>query len=160
MSAPSTDDSNQVTTTMDLADIAPGLRAIWDDSPSAETREHLVEKIAAFHHRTFPSEFRRFSLLLKDNTASLKGGISGLIYCDWLRIDGLWVDDALRHQGIGTRLMTRAESHAIAWGCHSAWLTTFQARGFYEAMGYEAFGTLDNFPAAQQQHFLRKRLIP
>jgi hypothetical protein len=27
-------------------------------------------------------------------------------------------------------------------------------------VGYEVFGTLDNFPAAQQQHFLRKRLIP
>lgn len=145
---------------MSLANIAPGLHAIWDDNPSADTRERLVEKIDAFHHRTFPSEFERFTLLLQDNVASLKGGVSGVIYCDWLRIDGLWVDDALRHRGIGTRLMTRAENHAIARGCHSAWLTTFQARGFYEAVGYEVFGTLGNFPAAQQQHFLRKRLIP
>jgi hypothetical protein len=35
-----------------------------------------------------------------------------------------------------------------------------EAHGFYEAVGYEVFGTLDNFPAAQQQHFLRKQLIP
>jgi len=145
---------------MHLADIALGLHAIWDDNPSVETREHLVDKIDAFHHRTFASEFKRFSLLLQDNTASLKGGVSGVIYCDWLRIDGLWVDDALRHRGIGTRLITRAENHAITLGCHSAWLTSFQARGFYEAVGYEVFGTLDNFPAAQQQHFLRKRLVP
>lgn len=145
---------------MNLADIAPGLHAIWDDSPSAETREHLVEKIDSFHHRTFPSKFERFTLLLQDNAASLKGGVSGLIYCSWLCIDGLWVDDALRHRGIGTRLMMRAESHAIARVCHSAWLTTFQTRGFYEAVGYEVFGTLNDFPAGQQQHFLRKRLIP
>jgi hypothetical protein len=57
--------------------------------------------------------------------------------------------------------MTHAENHAIAWGRHSAWLTTFQARDFYQAVGYEVFGTLDNFPVAQQQqHLLRKRLIP
>jgi ribosomal protein S18 acetylase RimI-like enzyme len=97
---------------------------------------------------------------LEDNAATLKGRVSGVIYCDWLRIDGLWVDDAFRHRGIGTKLMTRAENHVIALGCHSAWPTTFQARGFYEAVGYELFGTLDNFPAAQPQHFLRKRLIP
>lgn len=145
---------------MNFADIAPGLLAVWDDNPSAESREQLVEKIDAFHHRTFPSEFERFTLLLQDNTASMKGGISGVIYYGWLRIDGLWVDDAWRHRGIGTRLMIHAENHAIARGCHSAWLATFQARGFYESVGYGVFGTLDNFPAAQQQHFLRKRLIP
>ena len=145
---------------MQLADIEPGLHVIWDDSPSVETRDNLVQKIDAFHHRTFPSEFERFALLLQDAAACLKGGLSGLIYCDWLRVDGLWIDDVLRHRGIGTELMTRAENHAIARGCHSAWLTTFQARGFYEAVGYELFGMLDNHPAGQEQNFMRKRLIP
>ena len=141
-------------------DIEPGLHVIWDDSPSAETRNNLVQKIDDFHHRTFPSEFDRFALLLQDDAACLKGGVSGLIYCEWLRVDGLWVDDVLRHRGIGTELMIRAENHAIAKGCHSAWLTTFQARGFYEAVGYELFGTLDSFPAGQTMYFLRKQLIP
>ena len=145
---------------MQLADIEPGLHLVWDNNPSVETRDNLVRKIDDFHHRTFPSEFERFALLLQDAAACLKAGVSGLIYCDWLRVDGLWVDDGLRHRGIGTGLMTRAETHAIARGCHSAWLTTFQARGFYEAVGYEPFGMLDNFPAGQQQYFLRKRLIP
>src|SRR5690348_4654127 len=115
---------------MELADIEPGLQASWDDNPSIEVRNELVRKIDAFNHRTFPSEFERFALLLRDDAACLKGGISGVIYCNWLHVDGLWVDDALRHGGIGTELMKRAESHAVAKGCcHSAWLTTFQARG-------------------------------
>jgi N-acetylglutamate synthase-like GNAT family acetyltransferase len=145
---------------MQFADIEPGLHVVWDDTPSVETRDNLIQKIDAFHHRTFPSEFERFALLLQDAAACLKGGLSGLIYCDWLRVDGLWIDDVLRHRGIGTELMTRAENHAIARGCHSAWLTTFQARGFYEAVGYELFGVLDNYPAGQKQYFLRKPLIP
>jgi GNAT superfamily N-acetyltransferase len=145
---------------MQLADIDPSLHVIWDGSPSDETRNNLVPKIDAFHHRTFPSKFEPFALLLQDDAAYLKGGVSGMIYCDWLRVDGLWVDDGLRHRGIGTELMMRAENHAIARGCHSAWLTTFQAHGFYEAVGYELFGMPDNLPAGQTQFFMRKRLAP
>ncbi len=145
---------------MQLADIEPGLHAIWDYSPSVETRNNLVQKIEAFHHRTFPSKFEWFALLLQDDAACLKGGVSGMIYCDWLRVDGLWIDDGLRHRGIGTELMIRVENHAIARGCHSSWLTTLQARGFYEAVGYELFGMLDDHPTGQQQYFLRKQLIP
>jgi hypothetical protein len=39
--------------------------------------------------------------------------------------------------------MDRAEVHARERGCHSAWLDTFsfQARGFYEKLGYDEFGT-------------------
>jgi hypothetical protein len=36
---------------MQLADIEPGLHLIWDDSPSAATRENIVQRIDAFHHR-------------------------------------------------------------------------------------------------------------
>ena len=145
---------------MQLADIEPGLRVIWDDNPSVETRNNLIRKIDAFNHRTFPSEFERFALLLQDAAACLRAGVSGLINCDWLYVDGLWVDDDLRHRGIGTELMARTEGHAIARGCHSAWLETFQARGFYEAVGYELFAMLDHYPASQTRYFLKKRLIP
>jgi hypothetical protein len=44
-------------------------------------------------------------------------------------------------------------------GCHSVWLDTFQARGFYEAPGYELFGMLDNYPAGQAP-FLEKAASP
>ena len=66
---------------MQLADIEPGLHVIWVDSPSVETRNNLIQKIDAFNHRTFPSEFERFALLLQDDPACLKGGVSGMIYC-------------------------------------------------------------------------------
>jgi GNAT superfamily N-acetyltransferase len=128
--------------------------------PICRDPQQSVQKIDAFNHRTFPSEFERFALLLRDDVACLKCGVSGVIYCDWLHVDDLWVDDGLRHRGIGTELMMRAESHAIARGCHSAWLTTFRARGLYEAVRYELFGMLDDYRVGQKQHFLRKRLIP
>jgi hypothetical protein len=43
-------------------DIEPGLHVLWDDNPSVETRDTLIQPIDAFNHRTFPSEFERFAL--------------------------------------------------------------------------------------------------
>ena len=59
--------------------------------------------------------------------------------------------------GIGRAI---AERLAAERGCVGSWLTTFtfQARGFYEKLGYEVFGTLDNSPRDNVRIFLRKRL--
>jgi GNAT superfamily N-acetyltransferase len=132
---------------MQLADIEPGLHLIWDESPSIEIRNDLSQKIDAFNACTVSFKFERFALLLWDDAACLRGGVSGIIYWDWLFVDSLYIDDGLRHRGIGTELMKLAESHALARGCHPVWLDTFQARAFYEALGYELFGMLDNYPA-------------
>ena len=73
----------------------------------------------------------------------------------------LWVSDGLRGRGVGRELMDRAEVRARERGCHSAWLDTFsfQARGFYEKVGYEEFGRLD-YPPDHHRHFMQKRLTP
>jgi ribosomal protein S18 acetylase RimI-like enzyme len=54
--------------------------------------------------------------------------------------------------------MQRAEDEARRRGCRGAWLDTysFQARGFYERIGYEVFGVIDDFPPGHSRLFLRK----
>ena len=56
--------------------------------------------------------------------------------------------------------MRRAEHEAIRRGCHSAWLDTyeFQARGFYERLGYSGFGQLDDYPPGFVRYFMKKAL--
>jgi hypothetical protein len=51
----------------------------------------------------------------------------------------------------------RAARQSVVSGI--AWLDTFsfQARGFYEKLGYEEFGQLD-YPPDHHRHFMRKRL--
>ena len=51
-------------------------------------------------------------------------------------------------------------AEAIRRGCWGAYLNTFsyQARPFYEKLGYQVFGTLDVYPAGHQEFFMRKRL--
>ena len=52
-----------------------------------------------------------------------------------------------------------AESHARTRGCVGAYLDTFeyQARPFYETLGYTLFGTLDGYPPGYRQYHLAKR---
>jgi len=70
------------------------------------------------------------------------------------------VPDTARGKGVGTRLMQLAEQEAVARGCHSAWLDTheFQAKGFYERLGYVPFGELPNYPHGFSRIFLQKSL--
>ena len=63
-------------------------------------------------------------------------------------------------QGTGRRILIAAEEEALRRGCRYAWLDTFsfQARGFYEKLGYSVFGTLEDYPAGHSRYFLRKTL--
>jgi hypothetical protein len=56
--------------------------------------------------------------------------------------------------------MKRAELYAVELGCTDAFLDTFsfQARPFYEKLGYRVFGVLENHPAGHQHYFMTKQL--
>ena len=73
----------------------------------------------------------------------------------------VWIDEPHRRGGHGEALMRRAEGIARELGCHSVWLDTFsfQAPGFYEKLGYEVFGRLDDF-GGHSRFFLRRTLGP
>ena len=115
------------------------LRLSFDTAPSVETRRTLSDEINAFHARTVPQNAKPFALLLRDDGDRLVAGLSGVLSWQWLFVAALWVGDTWQGRGIGRALLTQAEAHAVAAGCHSAWLDTFQARGFL-ALGYQQFG--------------------
>jgi ribosomal protein S18 acetylase RimI-like enzyme len=137
--------------------IPEALRLSFEPAPSPDIRRVLGEAIDAFNARTVPQDARRFALLLHEGER-LAAGLHGVLAWQWLYVTTLWVDDAWRGRGVGRALLTRAEAHAAAAGCHSAWLDTFQARGFYAALGYREFGALEDYPPGQTRYFMRKRL--
>ena len=136
-----------------------GLSLTMETPPPMEVRAALGEAINAFHARTVPRDARRFALLLRDADGQLAAGLSGVMAWQWLFVEALWVGDAWRGRGVGRGLLTRAEARAMAEGCHSVWLDTFQARDFYLALGYQLFGELEDYPPGQTRFFLRKRLV-
>ena len=99
-------------------------------------------------------------MLLRDPAdGKIIGGLWAEDDFAWVFVKYLVVPEACRGLGLGRRLMAKAESIAVKRGRIGVWLNTFdfQARGFYEALGYEPFGRLEGTSQENGQTFLRKR---
>ncbi len=129
------------------------------DIPDPDVREAIVGPLVAYNvGRTGLNDSRPLILAIEDSDQRTLGGLWGRTGFGWLFVEFLVVPEALRGQGLGSELMTRAESEAISRGCRHAWLDTFefQARGFYERLGYSCFGQLENYPPGHSRYFMKK----
>jgi GNAT superfamily N-acetyltransferase len=98
--------------------------------------------------------------VLARRATTVVAGATGFTHSGWLYVHYLWVASELRGTGLGQDILARAEAEARQRGCHAVWLDTFsfQAPGFYEKLGYQEFGRLDDFPPGHSRHFLWKPL--
>ena len=127
----------------------------------AETSAAVADGLRSFnlHHMT-PGEQSPFNVVLRDDDGAIVGGCLCETRWHWLFVDTLWVADAHRGTGLGTSLLEAAEGEARRRGCTKAHLDTasFQARPFYEGLGWRLFGTLDDHPPGHTRYFLQKDL--
>jgi len=131
------------------------------DAADDEARKAVLAPLAEYNSsQAGPSQNRPIAVLVKDHAGSVIGGLWGHTGYDWLFTQLLVVPTGLRGRGIGTEIMQIAEREAARRGCHGAWLDTFefQARGFYERLGYECFGELPNYPQGFSRFFMKKML--
>ena len=136
-------------------------RIMLTDSPEAHVGEAIRGPLVRFNAaRVGNAEgWRRLAITLSHpETNEIMGGLWGETMYSRLHVDLLFVPESLRRTGIGRRLMADAEAEAARRGCHGAWLDTysFQARGFYERIGYVVFGTIDDYPPGHRRFFLSK----
>ena len=101
----------------------------------------------------------KFSLIMRDSLGRIIAGTSSELRWGWLYPDTVWVDESRRGQGDGLRIMLATEAVAAAQGVRNAWLmtTSFQARPFYEKLGYQIFGHNANRPQGHDMYYLFKR---
>ena len=131
-----------------------------DDDVSPADEAAVVRGLLAFNEEWLgPSNEQPVRFVARDEIG-VAGGLLGHIRWNWLYVAKLWVDERARGRGIGTQLLRAAEDLARARGCVGATLDTFeyQARPFYEKLGYELFGTLDGYPPGYRQFYMRKLL--
>ena len=143
-----------------------GLQIELTDQPRKEETKQIHEELKAFnteisiHHREArkPGSATPLNLFVRDAHGVLCGGLTASTFWGWLEIDDLWLDESIRRQDIGTKLMQLAEAEAIRRGCKSAKLETFsfQARGFYEKLGYRVIGVLHDYPPGSSFFWMRK----
>jgi GNAT superfamily N-acetyltransferase len=133
------------------------------DSGDEAVRRAIVAPLMAYNEsQAGPSEHRPLAVVLRDASQLVVGGLWGATGYGWLYTQLLVVPESARGQGLGTRLMAFAEAEARVRGCGNAWLDTFQfqARAFYERLGYSCFGELPHYPAGCTRSFMRKSLGP
>jgi GNAT superfamily N-acetyltransferase len=138
---------------------------VLTDAASEDLRKAVHQRIRDYndsrseHHRTArKTGAEKLDLFIYDAKARLRGGLVASTCWGWLEVEDLWLDEGLRGQGYGRRLMALAEAEARARGCQQAWVRTFrfQARGFYERLGYWMVGVLEDYPPGDALYWMRK----
>ena len=132
------------------------------DPCAAAARRNMVQTIVDNHSVaiTGQTEWYPVAFFLGDEKGEVLGGLLGDIWAAWLHVRTLAVAAPARGHGFGRELMKRTELYAVELGCTDAFLDTFsfQARPFYEKLGYRVFGVLENHPAGHQHYFMTKQL--
>jgi GNAT superfamily N-acetyltransferase len=137
----------------------PTFRLEVADSADEQVRKAIAAPLVAYNQsRAGPVDSRPLVVIVKDAAGEVVGGLWGRTAYGWLFVELLAVPESLRGSGIGREVMGRAEQEAIRRGCHGAWLDTFefQARGFYEKLGYTCFGELADYPTGFSRYFMKK----
>ncbi|WP_036283560.1 GNAT family N-acetyltransferase [Methylocystis sp. ATCC 49242] len=124
---------------------------------SAEVAARLGAEVAA---RFGPRDEAPLSIVARDASGALIGGLNGVSHWRWLYVRHLWVSDAQRGRGLGGRLMEEAGRAALARGCIGVYIDTFDPRvaDFYERAGFSRVGEIADFPPGGQRIFLSRRL--
>ncbi|GAA0536838.1 GNAT family N-acetyltransferase [Rhizomicrobium palustre] len=131
------------------------------DAPSEKDRDAVLAVLRDYNvAQAGDPKLRPVAILLKDEAGADAGGLWGKIAYDWLFVEFLAISPNHRGQDYGTRLMQQAEQIARDAGCLGIWLDTyeFQARGFYEKLGFTVFGTIEDHPKGTRRYFLQKRV--
>jgi GNAT superfamily N-acetyltransferase len=132
------------------------------ENPPPEAFQKIWTPLLKFNEAAVGNETARtLAVLLKDAaTDELIGGLWGRSLWGSLYIDIMFVPEPMRGAGIGTLLLRKSEQEAIRRRCRELWTDTyaFQAKSFYEKLGFTVFGRLDGPAPIFPRFFLKKAL--
>ncbi|CCN33706.1 putative Acyl-CoA N-acyltransferase [Vibrio nigripulchritudo SO65] len=126
------------------------------DESISEIRNGLVEHNSQFLNGVERNKIAYYVTEKDKKTA----GVTAEIFGSWLLINFLWVDKACRGSEVGSELIAKLETYAKSQGCTFAMVDTFsfQAKPFYEKLGYECQMTLEQYPVSHARHYFTKQL--
>ena len=117
--------------------------------PDDDYRKYLARRlrdVKPFDPEVHSDEAYPIDISMDDVEGDVVAGISAVIDRDVLIIDMLWVDAALRGQGIGRRLVQMAEVIAQERGCYRARVRATDAVAFFTDMDYAITGMIQEVP--------------
>ncbi len=131
------------------------LRIEINEAPQEDDYQAVLAPLQAYNRaKAGFIETEKFAILIKDDEGATQGGLYAKISGQWLFVDLLIVPEAARGQGLGAKLMDRAETLARKN------TFSFQAPDFYLRLGFSLFGELKDYPVVgHNRFFMQKRLI-
>jgi len=94
------------------------------------------------------------------DSSGVKGGMKASYVGVSFFVSWLWVDEPVRGQGWGKKLMAAAEEEALKLGCTKMFVDTlsFQAPEFYGALGFAECARIPGFYDGHDRIFFQKKL--
>jgi len=135
------------------------LRISFEPEPTPDENDWIRTQIGLWNIRvTGFEDYAPANFIIRDSEDRISGAILAYVWARWLHVDVLWLQNDIRRQGWGTRLLESAHQVGREKGAEAAWLDTFswQARPFYERFGYEAVFEVQDFPPGHSRIFMRK----
>ena len=129
--------------------------------PNPSDMHALIKGLVGFNaSQTNGEQQNNLLATVRDDEGALIGGLLGATYLGWLTIQIVWLDEAARGKGYGSKLMEVAEREALLRGCPRVFVETlsFQALPFYEKCGYTVHSRLPDFPPGGARYSLTKQL--
>lgn len=129
-----------------------------------EEADHIHHQLVKFNGTKIPynpqQPHLQINRCIKDGD-NVVGGILAEIFWGVLSIDILWVEESSRNKGYASALIKDVENIAKENNCKISLLDTFdfQARGFYEKLGYIVFGVLEDCPEGHKRYYMAKKLV-
>lgn len=132
-----------------------------DEHPSADDLRQILDGVRTYNHAAVGNEWpRSVACFLRDDEERIVGGAHADLWGRSMHLAAMWVAEGQRGKGYGSALLRALEDYAATHGHLLAYLetTSFQARPFYESLGYQVFGELVGIDAGCTLFFLRKDL--
>tara|TARA_E500000318_G_scaffold68890_2_gene63780 strand:- start:697 stop:1107 length:411 start_codon:yes stop_codon:yes gene_type:complete len=119
--------------------------------------EEIDRRLVAFNRERSGWSSRYFTVELRNSAGAIKGGAGARNNLGVIEVSVLWLDEDLRGAGWGRSIIDRIAEEGRKLGAAKILLDTydFQARAFYEALGFCVFGTLD-YPTGNSRYYLSR----
>src|SRR5437588_4698981 len=134
---------------------------IVDTDPNPADISVLEDRLYEFNMQaTGYTDGRLYGIFLSDQTRAVIGGADGWTWGATCYVRHLILPDAMRGQGLRTKLMDLIEQEARARGCAIIVLEShdFQAPEFYRRRGFVVTGSVDDYPRGHRNFTLVKKL--
>lgn len=134
------------------------MKICFTDNPLRQDDECVINGLWDHNNEIDQVNLIPISLTVRNDNNEIQGGLIARTWWKGLDIQYLWLQEGIRGQGYGKRMMLMAEEIAKERNCRMAYVDTLslQSKGFYENLGYAVYGSMEGFADRHTRFYLNK----